>query len=200
MINEKQAKKFCKEDISKIENYEQAVNDTTQVWDLHHRTAIWWNCTAQELIDNECYYNRKACELIFLTHAEHSRLHNKGKTFTEETRRKISEANKGRKFTEETRRKLSEAHKGRTLSKESRRKISEAQKGHIHSEESRKKISEAHKGRTLSEETRKKISEAHKGKPSVMKGRTLSEESRIKISEAQKLRWAAKKNLKKDIT
>lgn len=76
MIKEMSAYAFCKEDISKIENYEQALNDKSQCWDCHHRTEIWWNCTSQELIDNECYYHRPAKELIFLTHAEHSKLHN----------------------------------------------------------------------------------------------------------------------------
>lgn len=76
MIKEMNAYAFCKEDISKIENYEEAMNDNTQSWDCHHRTEIWWNCTSQELIDNECYYHRPAKELIFLTHAEHSKLHN----------------------------------------------------------------------------------------------------------------------------
>ena len=96
MINEYYAKKFCKEDISKIKNYEQAVNDTTQIWDCHHMTETWWNCTAKELIENECYYNRKACELIFLTHAEHSRLHQKGKRHSEESVKKMSESHKGK--------------------------------------------------------------------------------------------------------
>ena len=79
MINSKCANKFCRDDISKIENYDKAIADTTQTWELHHRTEIWWNCSAKDLIDNECYYNRKACELIFLTHAEHHTLHSKGK-------------------------------------------------------------------------------------------------------------------------
>ena len=96
MINEKCARGYCKEDISKIKNYEQAVNDTTQVWDCHHITETWWNCTSKELIENECYYHRKACELIFLTHAEHTRLHRKGNKHSEETRRKIGEARKGK--------------------------------------------------------------------------------------------------------
>lgn len=68
---------FCKDDISKIENYDKAIGDKYQCWDCHHRTEIWWNCTSQELIDNECYYHRPAKELIFLTHGEHSKLHNK---------------------------------------------------------------------------------------------------------------------------
>ena len=129
MINEYYAKKFCKEDISKIKNYDKAIADTTQVWHCHHMTETWWNCSKQELIDNECYYNRKACELIFLTPTEHSKLHNKGKKLSEETRRKISESTKGKKFSEETRRKLSEAHKGKQHTEEWRRKSGEAHKG-----------------------------------------------------------------------
>lgn len=129
MINEYNAKKFCKEDISKIENYDKAIADTTQTWVCHHRTEIWWNCSRKELIENECYYHRKACELIFLTSSEHIRLHRKGRTVTNETRRKISEARKGKHHTVETRRKISEANKCKTLSDEHRKKMSEVHKG-----------------------------------------------------------------------
>lgn len=144
MINENQAKKFCKEDISKIENYEKAMNDTTKTWHCHHRTEIWWDCSKKDLIKNECYYNRKACELIFLTPAEHLRLHMKGKKKSDKTKRKMSEAKKN--ISEETRRKMSESHKGRTFTEEHRRKISEAKKNI--SEETRRKMSEANKGKT----------------------------------------------------
>ena len=141
MINEKQAKIFCKEDISKIENYEAAMNDTTQTWHCHHRTEIWWNCSAKDLIENECYYHRKACELIFLTPSEHHKLHNKGKHHSEETRRKISESMKGR----------STWIKGKTISEEYRKKISESMKGKnkgkIHTVDTIKKISESMKGK-----------------------------------------------------
>ena len=143
MINEYSVRSFCKEDISKIKNYDLAIADTTQVWHCHHMTETWWNCTKKELIENECYYNRKACELIFLTPAEHRRIHQKGKQRSEETRRKLSEANKGHILSEET-----------------KKKISATLKGHIFSEESRKKMSEAKKN--MSEETRRKISETMK--------------------------------------
>lgn len=152
MINEKQAKLFCKEDISKIENYHKAIADTTQTWDLHHRTAIWWNCSRQELIDNECYYNRKACELIFLTHSEHNRLHNQGKQRSEDTRRKMSEAKKGNTHlkghihTEESRKKMSESHKN--ISDDTRKKISEKLKGKQHTADTKRKIAAALKGST----------------------------------------------------
>ena len=172
MINEKKARKYCKEDISKIKNYDKAIADTTQVWHCHHMTETWWHCTRKELIENECYYHRKACELIFLTPEEHRRLHMQN--ISDETKKKISATLKGRTLNEETRKKMSEAKKGRTLSAEHRRKISESHKGH-----------------TLSEDTRKKMSESRKGRTSPRKGVTLSEETRKKMSEAAKRRHAA---------
>ena len=119
--------------------------------------------------------------------------------YSEEIRRKISEANKNRVISEETRRKLSNSNKGerngfygKKHSEESRKKISEAKKGKVsphkgkkHSEESRKKMSEAKKGkkrRPLSEEIRRKISEAHKGK----KRGPMKEETKQKIAIALK--------------
>ena len=136
MINEKQVKRFCKE-YTKIENYEEAIADTTQTWYCQHMTETWCNCSKKDLIENECYYNRKACELIFLTHAEHMRLHWKGKPRTEESRKRMSEAKKGK----------STPRKGVTLSEETRRKMSESLKGKHRSDEARKKISEAVKRR-----------------------------------------------------
>ena len=136
MINEIQAKKYCKEDISKIKNYDKAVNDNSQTWECHHMSETWWNCTKKELIENECYYGRKASELIFLTPAEHRRLHHKGKKHSEETKRKLSEAKKGKTY-----------HKGKKHSEETRIKMSESHKGHTHTEETRKKLSETMKGR-----------------------------------------------------
>ena len=39
MINRKSVSSFCKDDISKIENYEQAINDTKR-WVCHHRLEM----------------------------------------------------------------------------------------------------------------------------------------------------------------
>lgn len=101
MINEIYAHKFCKEDISKIENYEEAVNDTTQTWHCHH--ILGEILTRQQLLDHDFYYNVPACMLKFVTASEHSRLHNKGennplygKHHSADTKIKISEATKGR--------------------------------------------------------------------------------------------------------
>lgn len=114
MIKEMNAYAYCKEDISKIENYDKAVNDKSETWLCHHRTEIWWNCTAQELKDNECYYNRPAKELIFLTRSEHTTLHMTGshRTFTDEHRRKLSEAKLNTKRPKSVCNKISKAVKG----------------------------------------------------------------------------------------
>lgn len=99
----------------------------------------------------------------------------KGTKFSEEHKRRISEALKGRHHTEESKRKMSEAQKGKHISEEQRKKHSEALRGKkrgTRSEVWKMHLSESLKGRTTwnkgkhwSEETRRKISEATKGKP-----------------------------------
>ena len=139
MINEKYVRKYCRDDLSKIENYEKAIADTTQTWQCHHRLELTLDgefaLSHNQLKMHDMYYNRPYYELIFLTRAEHRRLHTKGRpspmkgrTLTDDTRRKMSESHKGKNFSEETRRKMSEAHKRKHLSEEHRRKISEALK------------------------------------------------------------------------
>ena len=175
MINEKTANRYCRDDLSKIENYDKAIDDTTQTWDLHHRLELTLDgefaLSSKQLKMHDMYYHRPYYELIFLTPAEHHRLHMEGKNhplfgkhIPYETRRKMSEAQKGEKnhffgehHTEESRRKMSEAKKGENHplfgqhhSDDTRRKMSEAQKGKKHgpmSEEHRRKISEAVKRR-----------------------------------------------------
>ena len=134
MIDEKVARKYCKEDISKIKNYELAIADTTQTWLCHH--ILGEILTRQQLLEHDFYYDVPPCMLKFVTKAEHNRLHKKGKQYTIESRRKISEAKKGKHHSEESRKKMSKAHKGKpsprkgvTLSDDTRIKLSEACKG-----------------------------------------------------------------------
>lgn len=137
MISKKYTKMLCKDDISKIENYDKAIADTTQTWVIHHRdeckilpSGIKVIRTSAELKENGRYYGRPANELIFLTPSEHTSLHNMFRPeITEETRRKMSETRKGLKHSDKTRRKISEAMKGIHRSEETRRKISESKKG-----------------------------------------------------------------------
>lgn len=116
MICEYTVKKFCKDKISLIENYDKAIADSNNMWHCHHRREI--TTSRKELIKIGEYYSRPASELIFLTKAEHSALHNKGnkymlgKHLSEETRRKMSEAKKGKHLSDEAKRKLSAAKQG----------------------------------------------------------------------------------------
>ena len=63
--------------------------------------------------------NNSLSNLVYLTRSEHTTLHNKERTFSEETKNKMSEAAKGNKnmlgkhHSEESKQKMSEAAKGR---------------------------------------------------------------------------------------
>ena len=185
MISIEKVSKFCK-DYTKIENYEEAVNDKSQVWVCHH--ILGEILTSAQLKDHDFYYDVPPCMLKFVTRAEHARLHRKGKSWSEDTRIKMSEAKKGITFTEEHRRKIGEALKGKMP-------WNKGKKCKPITEEHLRKMNEAWKGKHHTEESRKKISEALKGKPSPRKGATLSEEHRRKLSEAAKLREARKREL-----
>ena len=133
MINEKYAKKYCREDISKIENYEKAIADTTQIWDCHH--ILGEILTRQQLLDHDFYYDVPPCMLKFVTKAEHNSIHQRGnknafygKKHSYESRARMSASHNGILHTKETRRKMSESRKGKKLSEETRRKLSEAGK------------------------------------------------------------------------
>ena len=155
MIDKKRAIKYCKNDISLIENYDKAIADTTQVWHCHHRRETIYSRSG--LIEIGEYYNRPAEELIFLTPTDHRRLHNLGKP----------SGMKDKHHSAETRKKMSESKKeennplfGKHHSAEALNKMSESKKGENH----------PMFGKHRSEETRKKISEANKGKNYWIKG------------------------------
>ena len=139
-------KRYCK-DIENVENYEKAKKDNFKGWHCHHRLETHNSVGERRLVDIAAaelkalgmYYNRPASELIFLTIREHNAFKkgkpgpNKGKKFSEEARRKMSEAkkgkpsnHKGKKLSEEARKKLREANKGKKLSEETKRKMSVA--------------------------------------------------------------------------
>lgn len=80
MINYYSAERYCRENISKIENYAKAIADNSQTWHLHHRRETddpEHPLSAKELIARKFYYKRPAEELIFLTPSEHSQLHSR---------------------------------------------------------------------------------------------------------------------------
>jgi hypothetical protein len=176
MINEKLLYCYCKDDITKIENYNKAINDNTQTWECHHKKEdVFSRC---ELIKNREYFNCPASDLILLTKSEHKALHNallfKGKPTW----------NKDKEWSEETKLKISNTLKLFFSDKNNHPMY----KKH-HSEETKLKISKSLKGRKrkpFSTKTKLKMSKAKKGKK-------LSIEHRQNISEAIKLYWENKK-------
>ena len=79
MINARNAKLFCSEDVSLIENYNQAIADEERVWDVHHRRECDSEgrtlFTKKQLIEMNLYFKRPASELIFVTRSMHRKLH-----------------------------------------------------------------------------------------------------------------------------
>ena len=127
MINFKYANKFCRDDLSKIENYEQAIADTTQTWHMHHRLELTLDgefaLSLVQLKLHDMYYNRPYYELIFLTPKEHMRLHNTVNALSTDNNRNRSERNKGNQYALGN-----NAFLGKHHSEEHRRKMSEAAK------------------------------------------------------------------------
>ena len=127
MINRQTIFRFCREDISLIQNYDKAINDNTQTYDCHHRLGSI--IPTKKLIEMGLYWNRPASELIFLTHSEHTSLHHKNKPLSQEHKHKLSKSLKGREVW----------NKGLTLpqqTNESNKKRSDSMKkyleNHIH--------------------------------------------------------------------
>lgn len=111
MIKELNAVSYCL-DYKNIENYEKAIADEKNIWVVHHRFEEM-GLSSEDLIRMGLYFYRPAGELIFLTRSEHSKVHNIGKTLSEETKRKLSEAKKGKILSEEAKQKMSNVRKGK---------------------------------------------------------------------------------------
>ena len=115
--------RYCK-DYENIENYYKAAADNFKGWHCHHRLETHNSDGERRLVDISykelkalgMYYNRPASELIFLTASEHNAF-KKGKSPSEEARKKMSDAKKGKQLTEETKKKISEMRKGKTPNK-----------------------------------------------------------------------------------
>lgn len=119
MINTHNAKYFCNEDISNIENYEEAIK-SDKLYLCHHRLETHFSngtprpanaqLVSEELEALGMYSKRPASELIFLTRSEHAKIHNI-RPKSDEWKRKQSEAKKGHEVSDETKAKISDKAK-----------------------------------------------------------------------------------------
>lgn len=108
-----EARKYCCEDISHIEGYNEAILPDSGPWVCHHRLGIELGLDHNGLEARGLYYGRPASELLFMRRSEHGSIHNRGennpmygKHRTEDTKRKISDAKKGVPKSDEHKRKL----------------------------------------------------------------------------------------------
>lgn len=88
-----------------IENYDKAIADDTQIWDVHHRKEEFYSL--KELKERGEYYDVSPEELIFLTREEHDRMDSKC--------RRHSEARKGKKHSDEAKRRIGKAFSKKVL-------------------------------------------------------------------------------------
>lgn len=111
----------------------------------------------------------------------------RGKGYSKETRKKISEANNGREISQKTRESISKTLMGHSISPETKDKIRESVRRKCEEPGYRKKLSDAQKKRPpISDETRKKISESSKGRKGCWAGKTMPKSMRDKMSNSQK--------------
>lgn len=82
MINEKYAKKYCKDDIRKIKNYEEAIK-SDKMYDCHHILELTidqdFAHSREDLKRLGMYWKRPYFELVFLESREHYLMHRVGK-------------------------------------------------------------------------------------------------------------------------
>ena len=73
------SRRFCRDSIDRIENYDRAVEDKSKTWVLHHRLELTidgqFALSRNDLIRMGMYYHRPAFELIFLDKSQHMRMH-----------------------------------------------------------------------------------------------------------------------------
>ena len=174
MICIKTVKRYCNGNISNIENYEMAINDTTQTWHCHHKLETELKLSVDELINRNLYYDRPASELIFLPITEHLIMHTSGEN---NTMYNIH-------HSEESKQKMSYHHDVNG--------INNPMYNRHHSEESKQKISNAKKGKESSfkgkhhsEETKQKLCDALKGKPAPWNSHPRSDAEKQKIREGK---------------
>lgn len=176
MLPKMHLNRYCCEDISLIENYNEALNDKTQIWDCHHRMELQNSdgelrlepLTVEELKALDMYYNRPAKELIFLIRSEHMFMH--GCIRPKFCIDMISAKLKGFKHTDESKEKIANAHKNKHYYTNGYMNVQDYEcpegfrKGMVyyHVEEHSKKLSNALMGHETSEERKVKISESLK--------------------------------------
>lgn len=80
MVSASQVRRYCKEPLNLIENYDKAVADTEVMWVCHHRQEIvdGVHTSKKQLVAEGRYWNVSPDALIFMHPSEHLTMHRKG--------------------------------------------------------------------------------------------------------------------------
>jgi hypothetical protein len=174
------------------EAFTKSIIDTFPTREIANINEQWLHET-YDVARNSEFYNRmnvplgfcKTGKIVSVTTRKKLSESHKGKKFTDEHKKKISEnyvGFRGKKHSAETRAKMSKSMRGKKKShrtEEHNKKIGDARRGKEHSLEARKRMRKSHMGKVISPETRKKMSLA-------LKNRIFTEEHKRKIGDAQK--------------
>ena len=86
------------------------------MWHIHHKAEILpcGNFSVDDLIKHHLYYQRPAIELVFLTPAQHNKIHNSqgGRGRKMGIKNKGKQHWLGKRHTEESKKKMSNSHRG----------------------------------------------------------------------------------------
>ncbi len=170
-----------------------SATDTNKMW-----YAAWLILRVKNPSQERTISKGRFYELAKIKFSQMMSLKHKGKSVSEETRKKMSEnatgrvsPNKGKIMSDEQKQKLSKAHTGKVIAQSTIDKILESRKGYKHSEETKKKISDSQLGKIMPP-----ISQEHKDAISKkLKGRMMSEETKRKMSKSRKAYWANKQGI-----
>lgn len=118
MICFERVKQFCKDDYTKIKNYDLAIADKNDTWHCHHILELTldneYAHSRAELKRLGMYFQRPYFELIFLKSSEHRKLHTS--SLSDITRAKLADSAKhnwtGRHHSSETKAKMSKMRMG----------------------------------------------------------------------------------------
>lgn len=132
---------YCNGDISKIENYYDAINDKENIWHCHRKLETHYpngerregkDLLAADLIEMDKYYNVPPEELIYMLPTEHHQLHNEKQRdrFTPEVRKEMSKKAKQRHVahTKEWNENIAKSRKGKKFSEAHRESL---RKNHV---------------------------------------------------------------------
>jgi hypothetical protein len=119
---------------AKTNTFKKSVIQKIRISGQEPKVMFWAvNLTESEAFDLEkqliARFGRRDLKTGILTNLSEGGFGNAGRKFTEEHRRKMSEAAKGRKHTDESKAKISLKRKGVLASEETKKKLSEAKKG-----------------------------------------------------------------------